>query len=868
MKKPHWLALLALFFLNHSFAQDQQLVDSLLLQLKNHHSQKLSAGSELPALYDTTAANILKELSVAYWFSDYDKATDYAKQCLEISEQIGFKKGKAKAYNVMGAIHIYKGDCLPAIEFLTKSLKISNEVGDKRGSALALNNIGSAYYSMSNYAEALRYYLEALKVNEQTGNKELQADNYAGIGIVYADMHNYPEAKKYHLKGIRLLEETGQTESLAWSRINLAEMYILQGDFEEALKLLYAAKEVYTTLKKAGMDASILTMEGKIYFKQGNYPAAIKTFFTCLKVSEEIEEKPSVADAYNYIGESYIKQKKYSAAEVYLKKGLSVSQEIGSLERINNSYRGLTALDSAQGHYASALLHYKLYIATRDSMMNAENTKKAVQQQMQYDFDKKESAVKAEQEIKDAVTSKKLQTQKYVRNGFMGGFGVVLLFAGVFFRQRNRIKNANKLILKEKELAEQQRIRAEQSEKFKQQFLANMSHEIRTPMNAVLGMTNLLIDKSPRPDQHEYLDGIQKSSDTLLHIINDILDLSKIEEGKMELEQIDFPIHDLVDQVRQTLNYKAEEKGLHLITEIDKSIPEIMVGDPNRLKQVLINLAGNAIKFTEKGSVTIEVGSSQSAVGSPQWAVGSGQSTGGSHQSAARSITFKVIDTGIGIPKDKLEAVFESFSQAHVSDARKFGGTGLGLSISKQLVELMGGAISIESEVGVGTIFSFTITLAEGSRERLNGLQSSGQIDGSILNGLRILIVDDNEFNRIVAHDSLMIKADVAITLATNGKEALALLNEYDFDVVLMDVQMPEMDGYEATRHIRDPYSSVRNHHIPVIALTASVIRSDLDKCKEAGMDDYVPKPFRVNELISAIARSTAEGRNNFKAHA
>ena len=293
-----------------------------------------------------------------------------------------------------------------------------------------------------------------------------------------------------------------------------------------------------------------------------------------------------------------------------------------------------------------------------------------------------------------------------------------------------------------------------------------------------------------------------------------------------------------------------------------------MVGDPNRLKQVLINLAGNAIKFTEKGSVTIEVGSSQSAVGSPQWAVGSGQSTGGSHQSAVRSITFKVIDTGIGIPKDKLEAVFESFSQAHVSDARKFGGTGLGLSISKQLVELMGGAISIESEVGVGTIFSFTITLAEGSRERLNGLQSSGQIDGSILNGLRILIVDDNEFNRIVAHDSLMIKADVAITLATNGKEALALLNEYDFDVVLMDVQMPEMDGYEATRHIRDPYSSVRNHHIPVIALTASVIRSDLDKCKEAGMDDYVPKPFRVNELISAIARSTAEGRNNFKAHA
>ena len=857
MKKPHWLALLALFFLNHSFAQDQQLVDSLLLQLKNHQSQKLSAGSELPALYDTAAANILKELSVAYWFSDYDKATDYAKQCLMLSEKIGYKKGIGTAYNLMGIIHIYKGDCVPALEYLTKALEIRKEIGDQRDIVITINNIASAYYSMSNYAEALKYYLEALKINEEDGDKELQADNYGGLAIVYTDIHNYPEAIKYHLKCIELREEIGDDESIAWARINLAEMYLLKGDFTEALDQLHTARALSRTLGKAGMEADILTLEGKAHYKQGNYPEVLKTFLTSLSVSAEIGEMPAMADAYNYIGAAYSKQKKYNDAETYLKKGLTVSKEIGSLQRIMDSYRGLTAVDSAQGDFASALMHYKLYFAARDSMMNAENSKKILQQQMQYEFDKKEASARAEQELKDAITAKQLQTQKYVRNGFMGGFGVVLLFAGVFFAQRNRIKNANKLILKEKELAEQQRIRAEQSEKFKQQFLANMSHEIRTPMNAVLGMTNLLIDKSPRPDQHEYLDGIQKSSDTLLHIINDILDLSKIEEGKMELEQIDFSIHSLVDQVRQTLNYKAEEKGLHLITEIDKSIPEIMVGDPNRLKQVLINLAGNAIKFTEKGSVSLKVSSEQLEVSSGELAVSSPQLAMGSQQSAVRSITFKVIDTGIGIPKDKLEAVFESFSQAHVSDARKFGGTGLGLSISKQLVELMGGAINIDSEVGVGTIFSFTIALAEGSRERLNGFKSSGQIDGSILNGLRILIVDDNEFNRIVAHDSLMVKADVSITLANNGKEALALLHEHDFDIVLMDVQMPEMDGYEATRHIRDPHSSVRNHHIPVIALTASVIRSDLDKCREAGMDDYVPKPFKTSQLITSIAKAT-----------
>lgn len=859
MKKPIWLAFLALFSLHYSFSQDQQLVDSLLLELKSHNARKQSLDKDIPALYDTAAVNILKNLSVAYWFIDYDIATGYANQCLALSEQMGYKKGVGMANNVLGIIGIYKGDCASALEYLSKALRIRKEIGDRQGTVITINNIASAYYSMSNYAEALKYYLEALKINDVDGDIVLQADNYGGLAIVYTDLHNYDEAIKYHQKCIQLREDAGDQEAIAWARINLAEMYILKGDFAEALTQLHTAKAISQSLGKTGIDAEILTLEGKAYYLQGDYPEALNTFSKSLALSEEIGEMPGVADAYNYIGATYMHQKKYSDAEVFLKKGLSVSNKIGSLQRIMESYRGLAVVDSAQGDLANALMHYKLFIAAKDSMMNAENTKKILQQQMQYDFDKKEASVKAEQDLKDAITAKQLQTQKYVRNGFMGGFGIVLLFAGIFFRQRNRIKNANTLILKEKELAEQQRMRAEQSERFKQQFLANMSHEIRTPMNAVLGMTNLLIDKAPRPDQHEYLDGIQKSSDTLLHIINDILDLSKIEEGKMELEKIDFSIHDLVDQVRQTLNYKAEEKGLHLVTDVDQHIPGVLVGDPTRLNQVLMNLAGNAIKFTERGSVTIQVRSEELEVSSSQSAVGSPHLAMGGTQSSVRSITFKVIDTGIGIPKDKLEAVFESFSQAHVSDARKFGGTGLGLSISKQLVELMGGKIQIETQEGLGTTFSFSIPMVVGSQKGLHSSKSSGQIDGTLLNGLRILIVDDNEYNRIVAHDSLKLKADVSITLATNGNEALTLLSEQDFDVVLMDVQMPEMDGYEATRQIRDPHSSVRNHHIPVIALTASVIRSDLDKCREAGMDDYVPKPFKMSQLIPGIAKAVGK---------
>ena len=404
------------------------------------------------------------------------------------------------------------------------------------------------------------------------------------------------------------------------------------------------------------------------------------------------------------------------------------------------------------------------------------------------------------------------------------------------FKQRQReleteVEIATSEIRKQKDEAETQREKAEKSEQFKQQFLANMSHEIRTPMNAVMGMTSLVLETPLDGKQKSYLEGIKKSSDNLLHIINDILDLSKIEAGKMELEQIDFSIAGLVDQVKQVIRHRADEKGLELITIIASDIDDVVIGDPIRLSQVLINLAGNAIKFTERGSVSIEVI----------------KETGG--------IRFSVNDTGIGIPEDKLQTVFESFSQANASDTRKYGGTGLGLSISRQLVGMMGSNIAIESKEGSGTTFSFIVEFETGSAERLEQRMALEQnIDGSILDGLKILITDDNEYNRIVARDTLKSKANVEIFEAINGQEAIELVSKNQFDVILMDVQMPLMNGFDATRYIRTNFESPAKD-TPIIALTASVLRIDLDKCKEAGMDSYIPKPFKSQQLITGIAQ-------------
>ncbi len=393
------------------------------------------------------------------------------------------------------------------------------------------------------------------------------------------------------------------------------------------------------------------------------------------------------------------------------------------------------------------------------------------------------------------------------------------------------VEVATSEIRKQKDEAETQRAKAEKSEKFKQQFLANMSHEIRTPMNAVMGMTSLVLGTPLEEKQRFYLEGIKKSSDNLLHIINDILDLSKIEAGKMELEHIDFSIRDLVEQVKQTLRHRADEKGLELIVMIKPDVNDVLLGDPVRLNQVLINLAGNAIKFTEKGSVSIEV------------------------SAETHGIRFAIVDTGIGIPEDKLQTVFESFSQANASDTRKYGGTGLGLSISRQLVGMMGSGIDIQSKEGYGTTFSFIVKFENGSAERLEQRMSLEQsVDGSILDGLKILVTDDNEYNRIVAHDTLKSVANVEIHEATNGQEAIDLVGKIQFDVILMDVQMPLMNGFEATRFIRSNFESPAKD-TPIIALTASVLRTDLDKCRQAGMDSYIPKPFSAQQLITGIAQ-------------
>ncbi|HRP90240.1 MAG TPA: tetratricopeptide repeat protein [Edaphocola sp.] len=716
-------------------------------------------------------------------------------------------------------LEIRNDDADKALEMTEELMQRSKAINYLAGIGNAYNHKGACFWIKGDYEEGLDQLAEAFSIARDLEDASLEAKVLNNYGRIYRELGDITNALVHFEEALEINEKRNNIVNQSINLTNIANLYQDLSDYDTALEYALRAKPIFENEQDPAKLISNYNTLANIYYWKEMYPEALDYFEKLLALTGE--NSPNMAMANSGLGKVYFKTKEFDKAAHYLDLALSQATQTKNyeIEILAKFYKAY--LYESTGNVEAALQYYheSFELATelsrKQDLVSIHERLSEIYGNLN-DIPKAYYHLKAYEQLKEEVFHQK--TYEKMRN--------------------LQIKNKIEVAKKEKEVAEKTAM-------LKQQFMANMSHEIRTPMNAIVGITHLLIKMETDPEQMKYLNLIQRSADNLLVIINDILDLSKIEANKIVIESIPFSLRELLHAHQEMMKVKAEEKHLDFEVLVEGSVPDNLMGDPTRLNQVLINLVGNAVKFTDSGSVKVKVvlkNASNNMV----------------------NIKFSIIDTGIGISKQYINTIFESFTQAGTDTARKFGGTGLGLTISRQLVDLMKGRIEVDSELGQGTTFNVSIPfiLADKMVKTNTEDVDIAQLKQN-LKGAKVLLVEDNEFNQIVAMDTLKAEiADLNIDLAENGKEAIDKILANDYDVVLMDILMPVMDGIEATKYIRKQLPEPKKN-IKIVAMTANVLQDDVKNYFEIGMNAYVAKPFQIKDLLLALYTHSQPEKNN-----
>lgn len=679
----------------------------------------------------------------------------------------------------------------------------------------------------NNYRNCLIYSQKALDFANKTNNQKSIADSYSNLGIIYLELKKIDDAIDVLVKSIAIYATLPLSSQQALAHYSIGVCYLEKNNLAMAEKNFNTAGGIYEKIKIPSAIEMLNLQKGIVYKEKGKIDLAMPLFENIIIKKDTSDTYKTKAEALYQVGTIEFDKKRYNLAINYFSRALEINNN--NLEQKANIILALSecfekSLNIEKSHYL-----LKQYLRLKDSLTYL-NDKKIGNEDFA-SFKDSEKLKLIEQIDKDNKNQEKANTFAKLISILAIALISILSLLSLSLYKNNVLRTESNALLKEKnkelEIAKEN---AERATKARSEFLSTVSHELRTPLNAINGITHLLLEENPKDSQLNYLNSLKFSGNYLITFINDILEINRIESERIPIEQINCNLKLQLSNIQKSFKEIAQENNNTFILEIEDTIPDNLICDPTKLSQIFINLVSNSLKFTKNGYVKL-IAKLEKV------------------EDKKIQIQFKVSDNGIGIPEDKQNEIFESFSQGSIEINRKYGGTGLGLAIVKRLIELLGGSIQINSKVGLGTTFSFTLPFEVGKNEIIEIKEQA--IDNAAIENKKILLVEDNKINQMITKKMIENKG-MFCKILDNGEDSVTYLKQKnDYDLVLMDVHLPGINGTIATQQIRE-----FNTEIPIIALTAISLNENREMLLSYGMNDVITKPFDPEQFYKIIAEN------------